>query len=207
MPKKNRSTSQRYQSALQRPVSSAVRRLGRDLLDQQMWCWGYDIRRPAGNLLLTYGFTRYRPWEDQPGSSNYIFRPAPGRQIGLWGFGLFYGDERLGGLFLKRYEFSPKLTLSSQLPLNISKVAEMPASRKPQTQAEVELAHTLLGAVLGWISGYEQWVQAEAGADYRQQSVEAWHRKVAVPAGEMAAAWQKLAAQVSPAAGIPTGAA
>lgn len=172
-----------------------------------MWCWGYDIRRPAGNLLLHYGFTRYRPPEDQQGSSNYILSPIPGCQIGLWGFGLFYGDERLGGLFLKRYEFSPKLTLSPQLPLNISKVAEIPASRKPQTQAEVDLAYTLLGTVLGWISGYEQWVQVEAGADYRLQSVRAWHRKVVIPSGEMAVAWQKLAAQVRLTVNAPAGAA
>jgi hypothetical protein len=85
----------------------------------------------------------------------------PGSQIGLWGFGLFYGDARLGGLFLKRYKFTPKLTLSSQLPADILKVGEMP--------------------------------ELQTGADYRQQSVRAWHRKAVMPAGEMAAAWQALA--------------
>jgi hypothetical protein len=131
----------------------------------------------------------------------------PGSQIGLWGFGLFYGDARLGGLFLKRYEFTPKLTLSSQLPADILKVGEMPASRKPQTQAEVDLAYTLLGIVSGWISDYEGWVQLQTGADYRQQSVRAWHRKAVMPAGEMAAAWQELAVQVRPTVKGPAGAA
>jgi hypothetical protein len=63
---------------------------------------------------------------------------GPGCQIGLWGSGLFYGDVQLGGLVLKRYEFSPKLTGLPQLPADGSAVREPPAGRKPQTEAEIE---------------------------------------------------------------------
>ena len=184
--------------ALKLHISGATRRLGRGLLDQQMWCFGYDIRRPAANLLLQYGFTRHRPPEAERGSSCYILCPGPGCEIGLWGSGLFYGEAQLGGLVLKRFEFSPKLTGLPQLQAVDSWTAAPPAGRKPQTEAEIERTCALLGRALGWVGRYEKWVQAVAGFDYRLQSVRAWHRKVVIPAGEMAAAWQELAGQFTP---------
>jgi hypothetical protein len=196
--RKVRQKKQPKPPVLKLPISGATRRLGRGLLDQQMWCFGCDIRRPAGNLLLQYGFTRHRPPEGETGGSCYILYPQPGCQIGLWGNGLFYGEVQLGGLFLKRYEFSPKLTGSPQLPAVNSQTVELPAGRKPQTEAEIERTCALLGRALSWVGRYEQWVQAVAGVDYRRQSVRAWHRKTVVPAGETAAAWQELAEQFTP---------
>lgn len=31
-----------------------IRKIGTTLLDQQLWCWGQDIRRADGNALLAY---------------------------------------------------------------------------------------------------------------------------------------------------------
>ena len=36
-----------------------IRKIRTTLLDQQLWCWGQDIRRVEGNALLTYGFTKH----------------------------------------------------------------------------------------------------------------------------------------------------
>ena len=48
-----------------------VRKIGTTLLDQQLWCWGQDIRRTEGNALLAYGFTKHRPLEGKHGSTAY----------------------------------------------------------------------------------------------------------------------------------------
>ena len=29
-------------------------------MEQQLWCWGRDVERPEGNLLMAYGFERHR---------------------------------------------------------------------------------------------------------------------------------------------------
>ena len=85
-----------------------VRKIGTTLLDQQLWCWGQDVRRAEGNALLTYGFTKHRPPEGKHGSTAYEWRGAGRSRVILWGFGFFYGDGGRGGLFLQRYKFAPK---------------------------------------------------------------------------------------------------
>ncbi|MEM7342743.1 MAG: hypothetical protein AAF485_00740, partial [Chloroflexota bacterium] len=176
------------------PISGETRRLGRGLLDQQMWCFGYDIRRSDGNLLREYGFTRQQQPEEERGSC-YTLCLGSDCQVGLWGSGLFYGHGELGGLSLKRYQFHPKLTESPQLSANTAGASKLPAGRKPQTEAEIAQIGVLLGQALSWLALYEQWVQGVAGSDYRSQSVQAWHRKMVVSADEMAATWQELAGQ------------
>ena len=69
-----------------------VRKTGTLLLDQQLWCWGQDIRRVDGNALLAYGFTRHRPPEGEHGSPAYEWRGSGRSRVILWGFGFFYGD-------------------------------------------------------------------------------------------------------------------
>jgi hypothetical protein len=45
-------------------VSPALRRRASALFDQQMWCWGQDVRHHGGDVLVRYGFCRWRtpPW-------------------------------------------------------------------------------------------------------------------------------------------------
>jgi hypothetical protein len=92
---------ERGQSGQQRNRIASV------LLDQQMWCWGRDIVRSEGNLLLQFGFRKERPPATVSGCTAYILTPFPGCQLILWGFGLFFGLESSGGVFLRRYEFKP----------------------------------------------------------------------------------------------------
>src|SRR5687768_12975270 len=39
-------------------LPKALEKQGEALLEQQMWCWGCDVRRQEGNLLLAYGCER-----------------------------------------------------------------------------------------------------------------------------------------------------
>lgn len=60
------------------------------LLDLQLWCFGKDITRPAGNLLLEYGLERQAaPVEDRV-PSIYKFCPCPSQRLLLRGYGLFF---------------------------------------------------------------------------------------------------------------------
>ncbi len=89
------------------PLPPRLKQRGAELMHFQCWLWGCDIRRPEGNLLLEYGFSRQRPPAGAAGSSAYLASRAPDTVIVLWGFGAFYGDPAQGGVYLKRYEFSP----------------------------------------------------------------------------------------------------
>lgn len=177
------------------PLPAKAQRLGRDLLDQQMWCWGCDVRRAEGNLLLHYGFTRQRPPEGKTGSSAYTFQDQTGHNLILWGFGLFYSEFERGNLFLKRYEFKPRLALASTLPTGAYMADQLPVCRSPHTAEEGHLAIHLLAAALHWLGAYERWVMETQGVSYRQGCIRSWHQKSVIRAEEIAATWLELARQ------------
>jgi hypothetical protein len=164
-------------------VPSEVRRRGAPLLNQQCWCWGWDIRRAEGNLLIEYGFARHRVPEGVRGSSMYERQLDHGRLVVLWGFGLFYGDPALGGLFLRREGFNPQCTGWSALQNPIWEVEKM-AAHAPATADGWRCLNALTAAALRWIADYEQWVGNTLGNDYRATCVAHW-RKKPISAGEM----------------------
>lgn len=170
----------------------AVRRRGAPLLNQQCWCWGCDIRRAAGNLLLAYGCTRQRPPAGQQGSSAYTLWLPNGQALVLWGFGLFYGHPALGGLYLARSGFAPRLLDDPTPPAHAWSWEQLAAAYAPRDVQDWWRAHHLLALTADWIAGYERWVVATCGLAYRTACVAAW-RKAALPAPAMAAAWRDLA--------------
>jgi hypothetical protein len=165
---------------------------GTALLHQQMWCWGCDIRRPEGNLLLTYGFTRERPPEGVLGSSAYSLHRPDGRGMGLWGFGLFATQEGEGSLFLKRYEFAPRLSSLTTLPTTIWTLAQLPPLRLPQTEEEASFLQRLFRDLLLEISRYERRVRETRGEAYREGCLKDWQQRVC-PAQRMAEDWERFA--------------
>ncbi|HEU4326536.1 MAG TPA: hypothetical protein VFS21_25565 [Roseiflexaceae bacterium] len=181
-----------------RRLPAELRRAGRDLLHQQCWCWGCDIRRQAGNLLLEYGFARRRPPAAMTGSSLYTCACGAGRVAALWGFGLFYGDPVRGGLFLRRFEFTPRwlpaLDLESPpwLPARV-------ATRDPARDQELwQPALLLLSEAAGWVAAYEAWVASAQGQTYRQSCLDGWvYGRVGrpTPPAQLPAAWHGLAAR------------
>jgi hypothetical protein len=173
-------------------VPVEVRRRGASLLNQQCWCWGCDVRRADGNLLLEYGFRRFRVPQGQRGSSAYTLHIGPGESVVLWGFGLFYGHESLGGLYLPRAGFEPRLLDGSTPPAQVWEWQQLASARSPQDIGEWLRAHRLLAFAMRWIAGYERWVIATHGESYRQACVSAW-RKNGLSAAQMAETWTQLA--------------
>lgn len=173
-------------------LPAAVRRHGTSLLNQQFWLWGQDIRRPEGNLLLQHGFARTRPPEDIQGGRRYALRLDPDRTVVLWGFGLFYGDEERGGLYLSRFRLAPLLCASATPPVGVWTPSQLPPLSDPVGESDWGRARLLLGAALRWVSAYETWVVREMGSDYRQRCLTGCSRPVC-PADGGAALWLRMA--------------
>ena len=80
-----------------------------DLLSQQCWCWGRDILRPSGNWLLESGFERVEAPPHLENCSSVYRRPLPDNSsVILRGFGVFLGQTGKGGVFLPRFQFTPR---------------------------------------------------------------------------------------------------
>lgn len=167
-----------------------VRSLAEQLLAQQLWCWGCDIRREGGNLLLEYGFSRRRPSQVNDGSSCYR-SDDDCRHICLWGFGVFYGERRHGGLYLGRSGFQPSWSAVESLADGIHWADELPAFGRPRGAAQWQAAHLLCRRMLQWIAAYERWVVAHCGIEYRRGCVASWLSPL-VKAEQMPRAWSQL---------------
>jgi hypothetical protein len=144
-------------------LPSALLKQGRALLHQQCWLWGQDVRRTQGNILIQYGFDRIRPPHTVCGSNQYTLRFEKGRQIRLWGFGMFYGT-RERGIYINRFEFLPRL---ARMRGDVWQPDEMNESKF--------LSGTfMLRAALRWIAEYEEWVLRVYGATYRNSCLAGW---------------------------------
>lgn len=162
------------------------------LFDQQMWCWGQDVRRPEGNALLLYGLARDTPPAESRLGSVYHLSPEAGSRLILTGFGVFYGRAGLGSLYLARQRFAPCLLRRAALPNPCWKVHAVPPHRPPQTEREHARARLLMGQTLSWIANYEEWVSREIGSEYRGKCVAGWFKQT-FPAESMAGEWRRLA--------------
>ena len=116
----------------------------------------------------------------------------PRRQIVLWAFGLFFGDEVHGGVFLRRSEFLPLWTPLGRLPALLWEPEDLPQLRVPRTLADRARTRHLLTAAFQDIARYEEWVLDTVGVDYRRGCLAAWH-KPTVPAEAVADEWDRLA--------------
>ncbi|XSG74532.1 hypothetical protein ACP8Y2_20385 [Herpetosiphon llansteffanensis] len=172
-------------------LPKAVQHAGRPLFEQQCWCWGHDVRRGAGNLLLEYGADRSRMPAEQRGSSNYRFQLDNGATLDLWGWGLWYGDGYAGSLFLRRDKLQIGLIDRAAPLCNVWSLSAVPPVRIPADFNEWLRMTSLLCHCCNWIARYEQWVLAHAGLKYRQDCLADWNKR-ALPAHEMAERWQQL---------------
>lgn len=163
-----------------------------DFLDQQWWCFGCDIRRKQGNLLLQYGFNRLSPPPGEAGSSMYSRAGGPYRWQ-LWGFGV--SVERPPGLaiFVRRYAFAPEILCSLPQPGLVWRPEQLGPLRSPVTAEQTAVVEPLLRALFRLLALYEAWVQRAVGVSYRARCLSQWHKPRVVPARAVAPAWRSLA--------------
>ncbi|MEM9353524.1 MAG: hypothetical protein AAGA92_10970 [Planctomycetota bacterium] len=170
-----------------------------DLLSQQIWCWGRDILRPDGNWLLETGFTRTEPPADREKcSSVYTLELPQGRRVILRGFGIFYGEDKRGGIFLPRFEFRPRFTTQSNLYRPPWLQTDLPELSAPDETERDACASLTLG-LIDWVQEYEATVAERLGVEYRQATINSWNieKQTIMPAEEMACAWRSLGAAVA----------
>ena len=168
------------------------------LLSQQLWCWGRDILRPAGNWLIELGFDRISPPIEMPDcASVYTLTLSPSKRIVLRGFGLFFGDDSRGGVFLERFAFQPQFTNQSTMTLDAWSCQDLPPLRKPEG-SERSACRLMTMELIDWIIGYETQVIERLGIDYRRDTLLSWNngRRWFLPAEQMMGQWRKLSLDI-----------
>lgn len=171
---------------------------GSRLLHAQCWFWGQDIRSPAGNLLLQYGFERFRPPDEAEGSSAYLLElvsaHAPSRIV-LWGFGLFYGINGAGGIFLDRFRFRPRSMPHHTLELPLWRKDQLPEASVPD-EASLVIVARMCARLFAWIEAYERWIGGLMGAAHRARCLRSFPHATHTWA-EHLQGWRELSAAVA----------
>ena len=168
------------------------------LLDQQIWCWGRDIECSGGNLLVRHGFQRVENPTGRNASSLYRLDLSETARVILRGFGVFYGDDHQGGVFLRRFDFAPQLTPQPDLPRPAWSLQDLPPLASPRAD-QVPSCRWLLLTLIDWIRQYEVWIAERVGVAYRAETLLECNAKhgTVVAAEEVPSAWRMLGVAVS----------
>jgi len=170
------------------PLAPDLVARGIALLHQQCWCWGADIRRAEGNLLLAYGFKRRRPPQPSSGSSRYTLE-LDGAGVHLWGFGAVWQEQR-AAVFIGRYEFLPTLVPPEALGGDVWTRDQLRSA--PVPPPEWPRALSGLARFCRFNADYERWVRHTVGLAWREQVLAGWSELV-VPAADFADSWDGMA--------------
>lgn len=169
------------------------------LLSQQCWCWGQDVACPDGNWLIQNGFHKRSPPRDRKNcSSVYTLELSPSCRIVLRGFGVYIGDDSIGGLFIERFGFTPKYTPLSNLECPPWSNDDLPEFADPPPKRQYDCVSLLL-RLLDWIRGYESRVATTLGLGYRRQTLVQWNNgeRLFIPAEQLASSWRRLSQTVA----------
>jgi len=170
------------------------------LLDFQMWCWGQDIVRPEGNLLLGHA-ERWRP-DGGRGSSHYRVRLDASRALILWGFAVAVDSPNAPYVVLRRHGFTPRVLDRERVKWPIARPEALPRGERPRSAAEAALVHEALAAAVGWITEYERGVRTSVGAAWRQECLRRrpreLRRRLRCAPDALVEAWSDLAATTLP---------
>ena len=170
-----------------------------DLLSQQIWCWGCDIKRPEGNWLVELGFERTTPPAGREScSSIYALSLPRGRCVVLRGFGVFYGDPKYGSIFCPRYEFCPLYTTQAKLDRPLWSNTDLPNSSY-QNCSQRNSCVSLMLNLIDWIKSYEEQITDRLGIEYRQATLMKWHNgdRPFIASEEIIPAWHELGHQLA----------
>jgi len=179
-------------------TASGIRDQAAALLNQQIWCWGQDVLHPSGNYLTRVGFRRIPPpGERRLCSSVYELSLGRRQKVVLRGFGIFFADDALGGIYFPRFRFVPLYTPNARLPRPCWFEEDLPPLGRPSPR-ERDPCLLLLMKLLDWICDYETNLVGLLGLSYRRETVRRWANgnRIAVPAEQMATAWRKCGALI-----------
>lgn len=165
------------------------------LFDQQLWCFGYDIRRAEGNLLLEMGCQRLAAPESADCVSCYQLDLTTGERLTLRGFGVLCEDLASSrAVFLHRDAFHVSWFEQGLESLPWRPQDVMRADPVPPHAGEQ--AARLLGRTIDWFAEYEQAVADRLGSAYRSDCLGERDRDPAIEPTEMASRWRTLASEI-----------
>jgi len=169
-------------------------RRAEQLLHDQCWCWGRDVERPEGNLLVEFGFRRV----PSPEGRTFAYDlDRAGERVILAGAGLCYAAPgSTQAALLGRYDVRPRLLPRGEI--DTAQWATVGASVFQSTGARDETSSTsrlLLTGAVQWIGAYEAWVRRIAGVDYRNACLASWPR-ASVVADRIVEEWEALLAEL-----------
>jgi hypothetical protein len=177
-------------------LPKAVEKRGEALLDQQMWCWGCDVRRQEGNLLLAYGCER-RGSPDPRYHSAYTHSLCADCTLTLWGWGVWIAREGTGSMFLSRSRFRVSFTPDVHLHPQVWQADDLPSAKRPCDLAAQTNTCCLLAEAMTWIGDYEHWLTRHTGPHYRDAAIAAWPQRRRYRGGTsgsaMTTTWNTLA--------------
>ena len=149
---------------------------GEKLLHHQLWFFGKDIWHKDGNLLIRYGFERFGVPPKMGGTNNYRLKINDSQEIVLFGFGVFWGDQRFGGIFLKRYEFRPKMVKCPTLKLPIWKKELLPNHFVPLNATDKIASAQMFKDFSEWLGKYESWIDVNCCKSWREDCLAEWDK-------------------------------
>ncbi len=142
------------------------RRLMLALFESQMWCWGADIRRPEGNLLTEFGFTKIRPEGCGCGSTHYYFN-QDSLSVHLWGFAALFTIPEFGTLTLYRHKWEPRWSKEILNLNNLWRAGDLPRLGMPTDSCDYERAAAIFKEAVSFMARYEVYVKNTVGDRYR----------------------------------------
>ncbi|QDT56566.1 hypothetical protein Pan44_46220 [Caulifigura coniformis] len=186
--------SRRRVVEIDRDSEDSPNRFAVDLINQQLWCWGCDARDPVGNRLVKHGFRRLPPPVGIEAPSIYWLDNSSRSRLVLHAYGVFFGNDQLGSIFLRRHSLRPEYhILSRPSALNwLESAAPEPAHEKATNRAATIALTSRMSRV---IADYEQLIADDFGTECRLCDVARWHpRDGRVFRGDqLASAWLRLA--------------
>jgi len=162
-----------------------------NVFDLQMWCLGCDIRREKGNLLLQYGFERYRPHGKISGSSHYIKRIDSNHTIHLWGFAVVVTNDKYG-LCLRRHERIPRLAIAPRVASCSWRPHDLPLFIVPKSSEQIEHANKLLGVAAAELGRYEKFVDNSLPVAYRKECLTPRRSHKKLSGATLMEAWEEF---------------
>lgn len=175
--------------------STRINARGELLMHHQCWFFGRDILHPDGNLLIEYGFERLGVTNPKVGTNRYRLTVTNQFEVDLWGFGMFYGRAKVGGIFIKRYDFRPRFFDRDRLGSRIFKSDHLPSNGFPRNEAEIRISKDLAINAIGWILGYEDWIEQRCGKNWRRRCLREWSNSC-FPARNIRKNWVSLVKQI-----------
>jgi len=180
-----------WEGLLSRTLGDEAVKFGSKLLSQQHWLWGRDVLAKSGNLLLGYGFSRHAIPQGRTGCSCYSLQRKHGGSIGLWGFGIFFGNPEFGGMYLRRFEFFPRSVKCHRLEKIGWCEQDLMEFQIPAGIPQQKSTLALLAECCDWIASYEDWGRKTFGEYFRQEGLDQWSSPVC-QADAISGLWREM---------------